>query len=455
MIVSLALFYCVMAGNSFAYTSQGTLTQNETWSSTSSTDTLRIMGDITVTNNVTLTIQPGTLIRGYSPTDCYLRIINVQKSGMINAAGTAAQPIGFINVYLDFDRLTRDSLNVFTYCKFRKAWGHGFAEFRNPYEPCDTLSKITFDHCTFDNSNSSYCQVYVTSGASPTFNYCTFDNGVGNQITTGGIFIHGGGVNTFNYCTFSNMSAAIISGSLGGKLNSFPWEPMQTMVNHCTFYNITGRNFTSGGTAADGFGVCAVNRPGVLTVKNSIFCKLDSSGIRDFTREDAVFCCPQQQWTVNEDYNCYFELGGEPVRNMTMGAHSKELDPKLNNPINLDFSLQTGSPCLGTANDGTNMGAWQSMGVLDNRTLSQMHTTAVTVSENVFRDGVTITFSGPSNASVIVSDNAGRVVRILWAAQGRNSVYWNGQNAYGLDVASGIYFVTLGSGTAERIIKIR
>jgi len=94
---------------------------------------------------------------------------------------------------------------------------------------------------------------------------------------------------------------------------------------------------------ANGFGVCNLNRAGVLTVKNSIFCKLDSSGIRDFTREDGTM--QGDAWTINEDYNCYWNLGGDPLRNMAMGAHSKELDPKMTAPAGLDFSLQAGSPC--------------------------------------------------------------------------------------------------------------
>jgi len=70
----------------------------------------------------------------------------------------------------------------------------------------------------------------------------------------------------------------------------------RTNVNHCTFYNITGENnpVSGGVSVVNGYGICTINRPGVLTVTNSIFNKVDHSGIRDWTMQDAVFCCPSR-----------------------------------------------------------------------------------------------------------------------------------------------------------------
>jgi len=49
-----------------AFTLSGTIPADETWSSANNKDTLHVTGDVTVTNNVTLTIAPGTVIRAYN-----------------------------------------------------------------------------------------------------------------------------------------------------------------------------------------------------------------------------------------------------------------------------------------------------------------------------------------------------------------------------------------------------
>jgi len=214
VFLTMAVCGCWLAAGVQAYTPSGNITVSETWSSASATDTLRITGDIVVLNNATLTIQPGTKIRGYNGTQANVRHIRIQATGVISAVGTAANPIVMVNTYFDIADMTRDSLCLLKYIKFSKGWVSllwiSAIRWRAAANSPSCLSK------TAHSSRRVYCQIYVTSGGCPTCNNCTFINNLSN--TTVGqmaIFIHGGGTSTFNYCTFSNFSGGMVSASYG------------------------------------------------------------------------------------------------------------------------------------------------------------------------------------------------------------------------------------------------
>lgn len=448
VIASLAVLCCLLSVNGFAYTGSGNITTSETWSSASTTDTLRITGDIVVTNNATLTISPGTLVKGYNGNRANVRHIAIRGTGVIYAVGTAASPIVMVNTYFDIEDMTRDSLCLLKYIKFSEGWGEPFVDFRNSVEGGGQQSKLTIENCTFERAG--YCQIYVTSGGCPTCNYCTFVNNPTNTtVGPSAVFIHGGGTSTFNYCTFANFSAGIVSASYG--VTADPWGTTTTNVSHCTFYNITGENFDAGVPVANGYGICTVNRPGVLTARNNIFYKVDHAGIRDWTMQDDNFCCPQQKWTVNEDYNCYYQIGGDPLDLMTMGTHSKELDPKLTAPATNDFSINNTSPAWNTASDGKNMGAWQAGAGIDDVFPMSGLVPGLKLSSHVLRTSVDITLSQPLVAPVMVCNSAGVVVRELGQAQ---ALVWDGQDARGLEVPNGMYYVLAQTATGQAIEKI-
>ncbi|MEJ6616598.1 MAG: hypothetical protein QNL61_06755 [Crocinitomicaceae bacterium] len=73
----------------------GNITANETWTA----DNIYILtGKVVVNSGVTLTIQPGTIIKGAEGTGTLASALVVAQGGKLNAAGTAALPIIFTSV---------------------------------------------------------------------------------------------------------------------------------------------------------------------------------------------------------------------------------------------------------------------------------------------------------------------------------------------------------------------
>jgi hypothetical protein len=73
----------------------GNITSNTTWTS----DKVWVLGGrITVTNNATLTIQPGTIIKGQAGTGANATALIIARGAKIDAVGTATQPIIFTSV---------------------------------------------------------------------------------------------------------------------------------------------------------------------------------------------------------------------------------------------------------------------------------------------------------------------------------------------------------------------
>ncbi|MBL4704701.1 MAG: hypothetical protein JKY54_09275 [Flavobacteriales bacterium] len=70
----------------------GAITTNETWLSS---DLHELAGKVIVENGVTLTIQPGTIIKGRTGTGSLASALIISKGAMIDAQGTASLPIIF------------------------------------------------------------------------------------------------------------------------------------------------------------------------------------------------------------------------------------------------------------------------------------------------------------------------------------------------------------------------
>jgi hypothetical protein len=73
----------------------GQITANETWSAS---NVYRLDGRVTVTGGATLTIEPGTVIKGAPGAGQFASALLVSRDGSINAAGTATDPIIFTSV---------------------------------------------------------------------------------------------------------------------------------------------------------------------------------------------------------------------------------------------------------------------------------------------------------------------------------------------------------------------
>jgi parallel beta-helix repeat protein len=433
MLVSLIGLVFLTTSSTMAYTPSGNITTSETWSSATSLDTIRLTGDVYVRNNATLTIQPGAIIRGYSGTATSMRIVYIQGSGVIRAVGTANQPIIFRNVNVEFTQTTRDSLNLLQYCTFNSGWGHAYIETRNPSEPGEQ-SGFTADHCTF--LTGSYCCIYFTSGGNPTITNCVF------RTASTGIFLHGAGRAVVRNCVISDVSCGIINASI-------PQFRQTLTVDHVTIYNVNG---TRSYTWANGFGIMCCNDSGNLTVTNSIIDGTPSHAIRNNSDDDNYPDYPYG-WNVSADYNCFNNIGGENVYLATSGAHSIEGAPLYVNAAAQDFSLQTGSPCLGQASDGTNLGYTPDSAptsVRDNRP-DRSAAAWMSLTPSPCSDRMVIDISRAGTAHLAITDPHGMIVKKL---TGAGKLVWDGTDTYGRVVPPGIYICQLVSGQAASCMRI-
>ncbi len=73
----------------------GEITSNETWTAN---HVYTLMGRVVVKSGVTLTIEPGTIIKAEEGTGSLAAMLIVESGGRINACGTAQQPIIFTSI---------------------------------------------------------------------------------------------------------------------------------------------------------------------------------------------------------------------------------------------------------------------------------------------------------------------------------------------------------------------
>lgn len=151
----------------------------------------------------------------------------------------------------------------------------------------------------------------------PGINYAMFwdDNG-------------GGEVNLLNCLiddvTYPGANAGIFRASGGTRaINVF----------NCTFYfsgNLPGRVFT---TSQEGAATLAYN------FKNNIFLKGSGGSSIYFDKPNNI--------TFDIDYNCFYNLSDNAAC-VAYGAHNIGADPLLVDPVNDNFNLRPGSPCIST-----------------------------------------------------------------------------------------------------------
>lgn len=73
----------------------GEITANETWTSD---NVYQLTGKVVVTSGVTLTIEPGTIIKGAEGSGTLASALVIAQGANINAVGTAAEPIIFTSI---------------------------------------------------------------------------------------------------------------------------------------------------------------------------------------------------------------------------------------------------------------------------------------------------------------------------------------------------------------------
>jgi hypothetical protein len=73
----------------------GSITANETWTAN---NVYKLVGKVVVEDGVTLTIEPGTIVKGEEGTGTLASALVIAQGGMLNAVGTDSAPIIFTSV---------------------------------------------------------------------------------------------------------------------------------------------------------------------------------------------------------------------------------------------------------------------------------------------------------------------------------------------------------------------
>ncbi len=91
-------YSCIYNTGADWITKTGEITTDETWTSDK---VYRIKGRVLVTDGATLTIEPGTIIKAEPGQGSFASALIINRTGTINAAGTAAKPIIFTSTIDD------------------------------------------------------------------------------------------------------------------------------------------------------------------------------------------------------------------------------------------------------------------------------------------------------------------------------------------------------------------
>lgn len=178
-----------------------------------------------------------------------------------------------------------------------------------------------------------------------------------------------------------------------------------------------------------------------ITIKNNILAYNREEGI------ELVFLEPNSPVNFVNDYNCFWQNGAGPIRSpFEPGQNSIFADPQLLDISQHNYFLKPGSPCLGTGENGANIGALGAS------------TTAVSVVEkglptafelgqnypNPFNAHTRIDYQIPRQCLVRITifNVQGQEVKNLVneeQAAGYHAISWNGQDNRGHRVGSGIY----------------
>ncbi|MBD3348443.1 MAG: T9SS type A sorting domain-containing protein [Candidatus Eisenbacteria bacterium] len=180
--------------------------------------------------------------------------------------------------------------------------------------------------------------------------------------------------------------------------------------------------------------------------------------------EGAAFYCPGASAFTIEHCCIYGNAGGDDPCG-DAGDNIFE-DPLLCQSDEGELRLQDCSPCIGTGEDGEDIGAWETGCPCGDETKAPEPPGPLSLSAcpNPARDGSVLTYEVPpgcGGAAIAVYNLSGRVVAgiagdELPSRKGR--IRWDGTDRAGKPVASGVYFARLTCGeltTSARLVVVR
>ena len=248
----------------------------------------------------------------------------------------------------------------------------------------------TISNCVFKNNTADYGGAITIDGGSSTITNCVFDS---NSADYGGaVYIGSAGGDSgplFQNCTFLDNSADLHWNGQGG---AFYLSNISTSAN-CRIWN---NNF-NGNSAPNGGAIyfstsspdvtenlftnnSASTNGSVLYIFNYYGPTISNCTIANNTGPEAVYCYgfngtvePVFVNTIVRDDSSAFAFddtsqanptisycnleGGFPITG-TVGGGNIDADPLFCNPDSGDYTLAENSPCVGTGEDGANMGTY-------------------------------------------------------------------------------------------------
>jgi hypothetical protein len=298
------------------------------------------------------------------------------------------------------------------------------------------------DTCTFSFSSTGFLDnaaaagggIYCANGDRVTIEDCTF---VGNQALDSDPLSGGGGV----HC--HSEALALLSGSTfymngadrGGGV--YARGQASATINGCTFV---------GNDAV--YGASAFIRNAVMDLENTILA---------FGTGGGVLYCAEEGPVTTRYCDVYGNAGGDSL----CGEHVLNLfvDPAFCDTTGGVFHLQECSPCVGAGLGGADIGAWGVSCPCGDPTGAEGEPVARLIllgcAPNPSRTGANIYYVVPPGRGPVelqIFDVSGR--RVDWvvveAAAGPGAISWDGRDARGVSVGSGVYFYELSFGGESR-----
>ena len=278
---------------------------------------------------------------------------------------------------------------------------------------------------------------------------CYFMNNTTEYYAAGGGFSSGAS-GTISNSVFANNIANLVGNDEVNSGGLTIWTNADVNVVNCTFV---------GNSAASGGGL-SVGNGGHATVRNSIFYNNspDQLGLEQWEGNCA---------SLDVDY-CLVEEGADSVHFdttscvLTWGNSNLDANPLFCDPDSGDYTLAENSPCIGSGENGANMGAFgvgcEAILSIDKDAIPLQYTLHQNY-PNPFNPVTTLRYDIPENSHVTITiyDMLGRQVKTLinqTQNSGYRSVIWDATNDLGQPVSAGIYLYTIQAGDFRQTKKM-